>query len=86
MIKKRFRTLFYIGESSQMFDSIDSISYEEEKILKYTKTHEAITKNDVIGLLEVSASTAVRVIRRMVQKNLLQRKGKARNIHYTIVE
>lgn len=62
------------------------LSDEEEKILEYARKHGAITKNDVIGLLEVSASTAVRMIRKMVKTNLLEQKGKARNTHYTIAE
>lgn len=62
------------------------LSDEEEKILEYARKHGAITKNDVIELLEVSASTAARVIRKMVKTNLLEQKGKARNTHYTIAE
>ena len=62
------------------------LSDEEEKILEYASIHGAITRNDVIGLLEVSASTAARVIRKMVKTNLLEQKGKARNTHYTIAE
>lgn len=62
------------------------LSDEEEKILEYARKYGAITRNDVIGLLEVSASTAARVIRKMVKTNLLEQKGKARNTHYTIAE
>ena len=62
------------------------LSDEEEKILEYARKHGAITINDVIGLLEVSASTAARVIRKIVKTNLLEQKGKARNTHYTIAE
>ena len=62
------------------------LSDEEDKILEYARKHGAITRNDVIGLLEVSASTAARVIRKMVKTNLLEQKGKARNTHYTIAE
>lgn len=62
------------------------LSDEEEKILEYARKHGAITRNDVIGLLEVSASTAARVIRKMVKTHLLEQKGKARNTHYTIAE
>lgn len=62
------------------------LSDEEEKILEYARKHGAITRNDVIGLLEVSASIAARVIRKMVKTNLLEQKGKARNTHYTIAE
>ncbi len=57
----------------------------EEKILQYVRTHGSITKNDVIDLLEVSASTASRTLRKMVKANLLQQNGKARNTYYTSV-
>lgn len=59
---------------------------EEEKVLKYIRIHGVITKNNVMELLEVSASTASRVIRRMVKNNLLKRNGKARSTNYTIAK
>lgn len=62
------------------------LSDEEEKILEYVRRHSAITKNEVVDLLEVSASTAARVIRKMVKANLLKQNGKARNTHYSIAE
>ena len=62
------------------------ISDEEEKILEYTRIHGVITKNNAMELLEVSASTASRVIRKMVKNNLLKQNGKARNTHYTIAD
>lgn len=63
-----------------------SKSDEEEKILEYTRIHGVITKNNAMELLEVSASTASRVIRKMVKNNLLKQNGKARNTHYTIAD
>ena len=63
-----------------------TVSSEEETILEYAKTHGVITKNDVITLLGVSASTATRVIRKMVNSNLLKRNGNARNTNYTIIK
>lgn len=57
---------------------------EERKILEYASNHDVITKNDVVGLLEVSTSTAARLIRKLVKQNLLKRNGKARNTYYTI--
>ena len=59
---------------------------EEDKILEYVRIHGVITKNNVVELLEVSASTATRVIRKIVKANLLKQNGKARNTHYTISE
>jgi len=58
---------------------------DEEKILEYTRSHGVITRNDVIKLLGVSTSTASRVIRRMVKRNLLKQNGKARSTNYTIL-
>ena len=58
----------------------------EEKILEYVRSHGVITKNNVISLLEVSASTASRTLRKMVKNNLLKQNGKARSTNYTIVK
>lgn len=58
----------------------------EERVLEYARSHGAITRNDVIDLLEVSTSTASRVLRKMVKSNLLKRNGKARNTNYTVVK
>ena len=63
-----------------------NLSEEEEKILEYAQSHGAITRNDVIELLEVSTSTAYRVIRKMVKSNLLKQNGKARSTNYTIAK
>ena len=60
------------------------LSDEEKKILEYAQIHGVITKNDAVRLLETSASTATRVIRKMVKNNLLKQNGKARNTNYTV--
>lgn len=58
----------------------------EERVLEYAMSHGAITRNDVIELLEVSTSTASRVLRKMVKSNLLKRNGKARGTNYTVIK
>lgn len=58
----------------------------EERVLEYARSHGAITRNDVIKLLEVSTSTASRVLRKMVKSNLLKQNGKARNTNYTVIK
>lgn len=41
---------------------------EEQKILEYARTYDAITRNDVIRLLEVSTSTfAVRILKKLIK-------------------
>ena len=61
------------------------ISTREEKVLEYVRIHGAVTRNDVIGLLGVSSSTAVRILKNLVKNNLLKQNGKARSTSYTIV-
>ena len=62
------------------------ISAREEKVLEYVRIHGAVTRNDVIGLLGVSSSTAVRILKNLVKNNLLKQNGKARSTNYTIVK
>lgn len=62
------------------------LSENEEKILEYAREHEFITKNEVIDLLGVSTSTALRIIRKLISKNLLKQDGKARSTKYVITE
>ena len=62
-----------------------NLSDKEEKILEYTQSHGAITRSDVIELLDVSTSTASSVISKMIESKLLKRNGKARNTNYTII-
>ena len=61
------------------------LSEAEEKILEYVREHGVITKNDVIKLLEMSASTVSITLRKMVKNSLLRQNGKARSTNYTIV-
>lgn len=42
--------------------------------------------NEVIRLLEVSTSTAVRALKKLVKSNLLKQNGKARSTNYTIIK
>lgn len=64
----------------------EKILSNEERVLEYARSHGVITRNDVIELLEVSTSTASRVIRKMVKNNLLKQNGKARNTNYTVIK
>ena len=49
--------------------------------MQFTK----VTRNEVMGLLEVSISTAARVLKKLVKSNLLKQNGKGRNTNYTII-
>lgn len=73
-------------DTNSTMETEASLSEAEEKILEYVREHGVITKNDVISLLEVSASTASRTLRKMVKNSLLKQNGKARSTNYTIVK
>ena len=62
------------------------IGAREEKVLEYVRIHGAVTRNDITGLLGVSSSTAVRILKKLVKGNLLKQNGKARSTSYTIVK
>lgn len=65
-------------------EDTQELSSEEEQVLEYAGKHENFTKNDVMSLLKVSALTAARVIRGLVERNFLKRNGKAKNTYYTL--
>lgn len=56
----------------------------EESILELVKGKGEITKKEVMELLNVSMSTASRVVQKMVQGGLLEQVGKARRTHYVL--
>lgn len=58
----------------------------EEQILKYAQDHNFFTKNDVVDLLQVSPSTAARLLRKLIKRDLLKCNGKARSTYYTIIK
>ncbi|MCM1091736.1 MAG: putative DNA binding domain-containing protein [Muribaculum sp.] len=61
-----------------------AIESSEDKVLEYARSHGVITRNDVIELLQVSTSTASRIIRGLVENNLLKQNGKARSTNYSV--
>lgn len=60
------------------------LTIQERKVLEYTGKHEYIRKNDVMELLGVSSSTASRIIRKLLDENLLRQYGKARSSYYEL--
>ena len=62
------------------------LSDEEEIILEYIRKHDRLTKHQAAELLEVSDSTATRLLKRMVERQMIKRNGKARNTYYTEIK
>lgn len=61
-----------------------TVDGSEGKILELAKGSGSITRSDVEKQLEISASTASRLLRRMVEKGLLLQQGSARNTRYIL--
>ena len=59
---------------------------DEQRVLAYVREHGAITRPEAEKLLGVSASTASRLIRKMVKTGLLLQDGRARNSRYIPAE
>lgn len=57
---------------------------DERRVLELVSNQGKVTRKDVEDLLEVSASTASRILRRLVKGNLLTPQGKARRIKYVL--
>lgn len=59
---------------------------EEKIILEYAETHESIKSKNVMELLGVSASTALRLLRKLVLSKALVQHGRARNTYYCLAQ
>ena len=57
---------------------------EEKVILEYAATHDSIKSKNVMELLGVSASTAIRLLKKLVMSKALVQHGKARNTYYSL--
>ena len=58
----------------------------EQRVLAYVREHGTITRPEAEELLGISASTASRLIRKMVKAGLLLQDGRARSSRYILVE
>ena len=59
---------------------------KEQQVLEYVREHGTITRAEAEKVLGMSASTASRLIKKMVRTGLLLQHGKARSIRYTAAE
>lgn len=66
------------------FKKTDSVASEEEQIIDFAKKNKEITRADVEIQLGISASSASRMLRKMVEKGLLVQRGKGRSSRYVL--
>ncbi len=76
-----------IKEEPFRYDQVDNyLNKREQKVMEFVQKYGEIVNDDVSKLLGVSTATASRVIRSLVERNLLKKDGKARNTKYTMVK
>ena len=74
----------YVGRLTPA--SAPKLDGNERRVLAYVQAHGAITRPEAEKLLDVSASTAARLLRKMVISGLLVQHGKARSVRYVFSE
>ena len=63
---------------------VAELDANEQRIMAYVREHGTITRHEAENLLSTSASTASRLIRKMVDAGLLSSRGHARSIKYIL--
>lgn len=74
--------VYSAGEKRTDSCKISSLTEEESRVMEFVKNNGTITRAEVEAQFGISASTASRLLRRMVEKDLLVQHGKSRNIRY----
>ena len=59
-------------------------SYQEKKILEYLFENGSIVSKTVEGLLTIKESRTRELLKKMVEKELIKKVGKARSTHYVL--
>lgn len=62
------------------------LNEEERRVFEFARTHGSVTRADVESLLETSTSTATRLLRRMVENDVLAQHGKGKGTKYILSE
>lgn len=62
----------------------EALSGSEQLILTYLQNHAFITRPEVDALLDVSQTTASRILRRMLRKGRIVQEGSGRNTKYRL--
>ena len=81
-INKKYETQTAIENTLSM--PVSESDNNVQRVLEYIREHGSITRPETEELLGISASTASRLIRKMVKTGLLLQNGRARNSRYIL--
>lgn len=76
----------YESEDGAKMETVSFVNEDEKVVLEFVKRNGSITRADVEEQFEVSASTASRLLRRMVKKAMLAQHGKGRSVKFILPE
>ena len=79
-------TLPNINEISAISKFTDTLSAKEHDVLQIAKEQEIITRSEVEKALAVSQAMAIRVLKQLSDKNLIEVIGKGKNTKYSLKE
>ncbi len=74
------------GEGSVKTKTMPALDKDESTVLEFVKSNGSVTRADVEKQLGISASTASRLLRHMVEKDVLEQRGKGRSVKYILTE
>ena len=91
----QIETIYYInGDLSDIADDYgrlrpitadyDRLSIEEKKILLYLIDNERTSKKEAMGLINAKETKTKEVLKSLVDKKLIERKGKGRSTYYVL--
>ena len=75
-------TLPNLNFSTNTSTAHEPLSEEEERILAYIVTKEYIVRSEIDKLLGISQSTSNRILKKMVEKDLIDQDGIGKNTKY----
>ena len=70
--------------NKQLEEKTEKLQNRESEILEYIKMNGDIIRADAEELLGISASTTLRILKKMVEDGILLKQGKARNTKYIL--
>ena len=70
--------------NKQLEEKIEKLQNRKGEILEYIKMNGDIIREDAEELLGISASTTLRILKKMVEDGILLKQGKARNTKYIL--
>ena len=71
-------------ERRTVADGQEALTWEQMKIIEIILVHGSVKTRNLVDLFCVSGQTAIKELALMVEKGMIQRRGKGRRVHYVL--